>query len=385
MAAKFPHPLHFPPEVGTYVEDKIGQYESRFEAPVPEGDLLEHVWYRIPIPEGMSGDGSEYHIYVKKAGSPYLCIFLSGGGMAWNAFTAARPVTGGKVAAGLPSYYWNNLRPFTQFMNINTGITEIGNSRNPFDGWNFVVITYATGDLHVGDASFPYTAEDGTEQILHFNGHKNFLAAMRVCKEFFPEAERMLIAGDSAGGFAVPALTDEILTDFYPECREVTLLSDSSQLYYRRWKTTVRDVWKAGPDKWEGIRSNNLTLDWYRQLYAKYGDSLRYLYAGSVRDYLLSAYYSDVTYREYNTDRDVQEQFFRQMRIMVRDLKKITPDFGIFVYEFRNLRFLLGGTVHTAVRQKRFYFRNHGSVSMARWLADAESGNIYDSGMELLM
>ena len=42
-------------------------------------------------------------------------------------------MTGGKVAAGLPNYYWNNLRPFTQIMNIHTGITEIGNPRNPFD------------------------------------------------------------------------------------------------------------------------------------------------------------------------------------------------------------------------------------------------------------
>ena len=385
MPERFPHPIHFPQEVGTFVEDAIGQFESRYEAPVPDGELLEQVWYRIPIPEGMSGDGSEYHIYVKKAQSDRLCVFLSGGGMAWNAFTAARPVTGAKVAAGLPNYYWNNLRPFTQFMNINTGITEIGNSRNPFDAWSFVIITYATGDLHVGDNDFPYEGEDGSQQILHFHGHRNFQEAMRICRTLFPLPERLLIAGDSAGGFAVPALTDEILSVFYPDCREVTLLSDSSQLYYRRWKSTARDVWKADREKWECIRSNNLTVDWYRHLYGRYGDRLRYLYAGSVRDYLLSAYYNDVTHREYRTDAEVQEQFFRQMRNMIRDLKNITPGFGVFVYEFRNLRFLLGGTVHTAVRQKRFYFRNHGSVSMARWLADAESGNIYDVGTDLLM
>ena len=56
----------------------------------------------------------------------------------------------GTVAAGAPNYYWNNLRPFTQFMNINIGITETDTARNPFDDWNFVVITYATGDFHVG-------------------------------------------------------------------------------------------------------------------------------------------------------------------------------------------------------------------------------------------
>ena len=385
MKERFPHPIHFPQEVGTFVEDAIGQYERRYEAPVPDGDLQEQIWYRIPVPEGMSGDGSEYHIYVKKAASRRLCVFLSGGGMAWNAFTAARPVTGAKVAAGMPNYYWNNLRPFTQFMNINTGITEIGNAKNPFDDWNFVVVTYATGDLHIGDASFPYEAEDGTQQVLHFHGHRNFLAAMRICREMFPEAERLLIAGDSAGGFAVPALADEILTQYYPDCREVTLLSDSSQLLYRRWKSTIRDLWKAAPERWEAVHTNNLTVDWYRQLYEKYGDTIRYLYAGSVRDYLLSAYYNDVTHKEYSTDREVQEQYYRNMRGMIRDLKKITPAFSMFVYDFRNLRFLLGGTVHTAVRQKRFYFSNHGGPSMAEWLADAERGILCDVGTELLM
>ena len=385
MPERFPHPIHFPQEVGTFVEDAIGHLESRYEAPVPEGLLQEQVWYRIPLPDGLSGDGSEYHIYVKKAPSDRLCVFLSGGGMAWNAFTEARPVTGGKVAAGLPNYYWNNLRPFTQIMNIHTGITEIGNPKNPFDDWNFIVITYATGDLHIGDNDFPYTGEDGTEQVLHFPGHRNFRAAMQKARSLFPAPERLLIAGDSAGGFAVPALADEILKDYYPDCREVTLLSDSSQLYYRRWKTTARDVWKADPEKWECIRSNNLTVDWYRHLYGKYGDRLRYLYAGSVRDYLLSAYYNDVTHKVYSTDAEVQEQFFRQMRTMVRDLKKVTPAFGLFIYDFRNLRFLLGGTVHTAVRQKRFYFHGHSGISMAEWLGEAEKGNIADAGLPLLM
>ena len=46
--------------------------------------------------------------------------------MAWNAYSASRPVTGGRIAAGVPNFYWNNLRPFTQVMNIHFGITEAG-------------------------------------------------------------------------------------------------------------------------------------------------------------------------------------------------------------------------------------------------------------------
>ena len=76
---------------------------------------------------------------------------FSGGGVAWDEYTAARPVTGGKMAAGLPHFYWNNLRPLTQLMNIHVGITDENNAQNPFNEWNFVIITYSTGDFHIGN------------------------------------------------------------------------------------------------------------------------------------------------------------------------------------------------------------------------------------------
>ena len=92
--------------LGNFVENRIGEdISKRYEAPLLEGEPAEQIWYRIMIPEGMAGDGSAYHIYIKRADPEKLCVFFSGGGVAWNEYTAARPVTGGKVAAGLPNYY----------------------------------------------------------------------------------------------------------------------------------------------------------------------------------------------------------------------------------------------------------------------------------------
>ena len=183
--------------IGNLVEESIskGIYELGAEAPILAGTPEEKVWYQVPVPEGKCGDGSEYHIYVRKGTSKKLCVFFSGGGIAINEYMAARPVNGGSVAAWLPNYYWNNLRLFTQVMNINVGITKNG-ADNPFDDWNFLVITYATGDMHVGDCSFPYHVinEKGNKTrkkaILHFHGYKNFMASMRIGKKLFPEAEK---------------------------------------------------------------------------------------------------------------------------------------------------------------------------------------------------
>ncbi len=381
-----PPVIHPPLEVVGDAFDGAVSHEiaKRFEAPLLLGALDSYVWYRIIIPEGMAGDGSEYYIYIKKAASNHLCIFLSGGGVAWNAYTAARPVTGGKVAAGLPNYYWNNLRPMTQIMNINAGITEIGDPDNPFEDWNFVIITYATGDFHTGDNDFSYKDEKGQEQVLHFHGWKNLQAALKKGKEYFPSADKILIAGDSAGAFAVPAVTPLILEDFYPDCSDVTLLSDSGQLLYKNWRKTAEEVWKSPASVYEPIHTDNITVDWYRNLYSIFGDRLRYLYAGSPRDYLLSAYYNDVVTHHYRTSLSVQNKYFQQMQEMVRQLREITPKFAFFLYRWQSMRLQVGGTVHTAVRHRRFFFRTSGGRSMAEWLGDAVNGNVYDMNLEML-
>ena len=99
--------------MGDGIENTIGKtVQSRLEvsdldiAGETSGDGLipeEMTWYRVPLPDGISGDGSSYHTYVSKGKQNNLCIIISGGGVAWNEYTAARPVTGGKVYVGNPA------------------------------------------------------------------------------------------------------------------------------------------------------------------------------------------------------------------------------------------------------------------------------------------
>ena len=376
----------FASKAGDFVENSIGRAIENSPRKAP--DLPENpdkmTWYRVPLERGLSGDGSEYYIYVKLADPAKLCIFFSGGGVAWNEYTAARPVTGGKVASGEPNFYWNNLRPFTELMNINVGITEIESDKNPFRDWSFVVITYATGDFHVGNNDYPYKAEDGSDNVLHFHGYVNFLESMKVAKELFPKPDTILIAGNSAGAFAVPALSGEIVEDYYPAARNVTLLSDSGQLLYKNWRKTARTIWQAKESFWKVLHTDNITLDWYRNLYAKYGERLRYLYSSFVRDYLLSAYYNDIVNKKYETDADVQKVYFDQLREMVSQLKDITPHFGMFLNEWKIPIITMGGTVHTSVREHYFTVFTQNGISMAKWLSDACEGRVYDVGMELI-
>ena len=341
-------------------------------------------WYRVPVAGGKTADGSEYHIYIRKGTTDHLCVFLSGGGIAWNPYTADRPVTGGRVLAWQPNYYWNNLRPFTQVFNIGVGITDNSARLNPFRDWNFIVITYATGDMHLGRNNYRYTNEEGQEKCLYFHGYENFMHSMRIGKTLFRQADKLLIAGESAGAFAVPALAEQIHQEFYPACHDVTLLSDSALLLNRDWKKTAREVWNVRPETAADIKGKNLTLDWYRALYRRRGDQYKYLYACSVRDYLLSAFYNDVRNKTYETDKRMQRLFTRQLRQMVRSLQKLTPTFGIYLYDWRRPVLYRGGTIHTMVRQPEFYLHRRGMPSMAKWLAAAVDGDIQSIGLELL-
>ncbi|MBO6242816.1 MAG: pectin acetylesterase [Butyrivibrio sp.] len=382
----FKRGIVFASKVGDFVENSIGKAmedRNRLADELPD-DPQEMTWYRVSLPKGLSGDGSEYYIYVKIANPDKLCIFLSGGGVAWNEYTAARPVTGGKVAAHLPNFYWNNLRPFTQIMNINVGITDISSDKNPFKDWSFVVITYATGDFHIGNNDYTYKSEDGKEEVLHFHGYVNFLESMKVSKKLFPKPSKLLIAGNSAGAFAVPALAGEIVDDYYPGAGNITLFSDSGQLLYKNWRKTAKNIWKTKESLWKPIVSDNITLDWYKALYTKYGDRFKLLYSSSTRDYLLSAYYNDIIRKKYETDAAVQDEYYLQLRHMIKELKSITPAFGIFIDDWKIPLITMGGTVHTSVRELHFTAFTQNGISMAQWLGDAVEGKVYDVGMDLL-
>jgi hypothetical protein len=377
--------LLFASKIGNLLEKKVGEkIESSNHAPILEGNPQEKQWYRIPLEEGLCGDGSPYYIYLNKGKSNHLCLFFSGGGVAWNRFTASNPTTAGKMLTGLPNYYWNNLRPVTQLMNINIGITDVNDPKNPFADWNFVIITYATGDFHIGDHSFPYEDEEGNEKTLHFHGLRNYKEAMKVAKNYFPRPDKLLIAGNSAGAFAVSALAGDIYEKYYPNCKDKTILSDSGQLVYDNWKYIAQELWHAPQELCEALSSGNPTLDWFRRLYDKYGEEFRYLYTSSTHDYLLSAYYNDITNKVYETDEEVQQIFYEQMCQMVHGLKEITDGFGIYLNSMKLPGITQGGTVHTCVRELYFHNTIEEEITMAQWLNDAVYGTVYDVGMQYL-
>jgi hypothetical protein len=132
------------------------------------------------------------------------------------------------------------------------------------------------------------------------------------------------------------------------------------------------------------LHTRNITLDWYEALTSRFGDRLRYLYASSTHDYLLSAYYNDVTNKIYESDAEVQDAYFQQLKDMAASLKEMAPGIAFYFNSWKS-PVTCGGTIHTVVREPYFFTTEPGRPSMAHWLRDAVAGKTGDIGAELLL
>ena len=345
-------------------------------------------WYKVTLPDCVSGDGSGYHFYISKGHSRNLLIFFAGGGVVWNSFTAAHPTDAAGVLAGDPGFYWANLRPVTEFMNINQGITENRSPLNYFYDWNMAVITYSTGDFHIGRSSLHYDEND-PEKVMYFNGFNNYTAAIEEIKRIFPEPVNLLIAGDSAGGFGAAALAEDIMKRYDPERSRVTLISDSSTLPWDRWKEVMKDLWDTVPEIYGKIESDNPVADWLKSVSKTYGTGVRILYACSAKDEVLASYWNSIRGNDYGADPGIREEFRNVLREMVYDLMDTVPGISFFINDYRFVPDMPGGiiqtgTIHTCIRNPLFFTGKTDGINMHEWLKDMVNGESYSVGINNL-
>ncbi|MCE5260119.1 MAG: pectinacetylesterase family protein [Chloroflexi bacterium] len=341
-----------------------------------------HRWYVIKLPADAArcSDGSPYSIYVKKGTTNKLIVYFSGGGLAWDEYTAARPQNLFSAVFGGDSYYFPVVNVNLEF--INGGILAPGDPSNPFNDWNCVFIPYATGDCHVGDNEFPYHDRKGRKHILYHHGAKNVQAALAAVKPIFGSPEQLIVAGESAGAIGCVAQAQRVAE--YLGCPRVAVYSDSGVIYTPKWQTILRDVWKVESSLADCVTDGNLLIDWFRLLYQRMGDKVVYLQYSSSHDGTLSAYQSKMNDGVFCYDgRDLTE-FHQHLQETVTTLAREIPTYRFFMSELGKKR-SDGSTFHTAVRYPWYYSKNAQGISLAAWLNDAvNAGNLYNVGESLL-
>ena len=216
----------------------------------------DYDWERVELPGTFCGNGSQYKFFVHDTGSPHLLFFLEGGGACWDydSCSGRAGVLGAANPNGIADDY------MTQF--TATYVSPIVNGADPglplrsrYDlptkGWNIVYMPYCTGDVHVGNKKTTYADPRGEQPPLAWNhsGFANSSAAANYAADRFPDVDKLLVTGFSAGGTATSAGYYTVRTAIDPQ--RGYLLNDSGPLYLapnadyysRRLHDTINEAW----------------------------------------------------------------------------------------------------------------------------------------------
>lgn len=341
-------------------------------------------WYGIPLKGCVSSDGKEVHAGFRKGTENKLVILLFGGGVSWNEFMAARP----NSVYGNPdkiSFYACGDGGLVADLAARIGIHTLSKKEsNPFRNWNMLAIPYTTGDFHCGAGDFPYTALDGSKQVLHHHGYTNYRAALHeTMKHIGHNPEQILVTGFSAGGFGTALLTDDVMRTF-PNCSDVTSYVDSGFMIYPGWPEVARNVWKAPKEIAERIHSDNITLDCLQALKQDHGDRVKIAFSCSTRDAALSEYINYVEKDQLYADKESGIKFQKELKQMCDALQQAIPNIALYIFDTPDenaAKKAEGLTKHCIGAADKMVVEG---ITAAQWLWDAVCGNPKQIGLSLL-
>ncbi len=185
---------------------QVGLTEYLESAPVPtlESDVDGEKTWVWGVDEGpLCMRGREFRFATRARSSNDLLVFMQGGGACWDEFCLAVNA----APAGVPD----------------VNVLNLGLDANPLKEWNVAYLPYCDGSLFVGDIDHD---DDGDGEPDRFHrGLQNLSAALTHTREQFPQPDRVLLTGSSAGGFGT-ILATLLVRVTWPDA-EVLVFNDS--------------------------------------------------------------------------------------------------------------------------------------------------------------
>lgn len=174
-------------------------------------------WTKVIAPATCQcSDGTTFTYWTRAASPTKVLFFLEGGGACFSKETCGSAST---------SYTRNLAKANGPVGKGASGIFDLTDARNPFRDYSMVYVPYCTGDVHLGNTTHDY----GNGVVIHHNGYVNASTALAATAAMFPDAERVVVAGASAGSAGAP-LYGGLVHDVLPDAA-VTVLADSSGAY----------------------------------------------------------------------------------------------------------------------------------------------------------
>ncbi|MBP1996384.1 pectin acetylesterase-family hydrolase [Paenibacillus eucommiae] len=338
-------------------------------------------WYKTTLPgQVISSDGSDYYLYTKKGTSDNVMVYFSGGGFSWDANSASRPQSlRSLLFKGDIGDYAANISFYK--LTMMNGILAANNAQNPFNDWNIVYIPYTTGDFHIGNTTIDYPLEHGETLTIHHNGKNNTLAALDWVYKHFDKPSKLMIAGESAGGFASAFWAPEI-AGHYPDS-SIFQFSDSAYLNISKWPDIIDSVWQADFEQTFGYSpSADLIGSAVAGSRTKLPDNVVLLQSNTLYDAILIAYQSRLNGIE--ADSQAVQNWSKQMLQSTKLLEDTIPNYYYYLTDY-GINAKSGTTTHTISPNKIFFDVEEDGIQMTKWLDDiVNHGQKYSVGQSFV-
>lgn len=328
-------------------------------------------WHTVNLGgESMCSDESEYFIFTRKGKSNNVIIHFSGGGACWDDNSCTKPITIYKALTEADSkdlkafYYPVILDFFNKFLN---GIFDNKNKENPFKDWNVVFLPYCTGDLHVGNIAVNYK-NNGEEMKVNHNGQNNTKAALKWIFANFKNPEKIMVSGESAGGFA-SAYWAPLVAENYNDHNKIYQLSDCSEIFSERWPTILDSVWNMDSAKKFNFKIKD---DAYTDALLNRTDSInkriKHLNSNTMFDIILPRFYASLNSKS-TKNKDYIYHWSKYMRESMLQLSKANIDYEYFLTQCR-YDSLKTSTPHTLIgSDSGLYQCDSNGISYIDWLS----------------
>jgi hypothetical protein len=195
-------------------------------AAAPTGPIVAPAgqWTWIPFPDAFCANGSTTGIGVNlgAAGARPL-IYLEGGGACWSEETCYTEMTAANFTSGYTAASFATDSGSAGALATAGGFFDRQSADNPFKDYSYVYVPYCTGDVHAGSNVVEY----GAHTAMHV-GFRNFTAYLARLVPTFSAADRVILAGSSAGGYG--ALFNWWQTQQAFGSQRVDLIDDSGTL-----------------------------------------------------------------------------------------------------------------------------------------------------------
>lgn len=338
-------------------------------------------WYRV-YPQGfVDANGEDTYADFQIGTENKLMVFFCGGGVSWNEHTAARQVSLYSKNT-MEGFYMVHVDLFTD-LGMNKGIFE-DSDRNPFRNWSKLVLNYNTGDFHVGNGDFVYTAMDGSRRVLHHHGFRNYRAILQTVKKWVSKPEQLFISGCSGGAFGVSLVSNDLIHQF-PGCSNVTCLVDSGFFRMKDWASVAKNVWHAPKEIVDYIHSDNIMLDGLEALYKEHGSNIKYLFCCSVRDGSLARMENYLQNNDFTFTCESGERLQKDLQRLCGEMREKVPGIGLYWFDKPDRKMKDKNlTVHCMIGEKAVYEYAVEGKTAIKWIWDAVSGHVKSYGVSLL-